>query len=477
MAYLPNQGATEEEDKLGVNAPMVTSGGGTVASGGGGGPGQPQPTRSGSFTNLQSYVRQNTGGAPALGERVAANIAAKGAEAREALSGASQSFNTAAQSKTPTIDETLLQKSLATPQALSPEEIQTFNQQRFATYGGPTQIQDVNEYGQAMAKVQGAENYGSLLENEAGRQQLVGELYGNRIRGPGMLALDAYLLQRTPEALQAAQQGRETLGTLGAERQAAEEAARAQAEAAQAGAGSVRDRYQQAFFGPGGAIETTGAELGERAKQQSDAAIKAQQDAQRFLENLGYVYTSGRADTSFDPGMGLPGWAESIGLDETGYQNLVTALQGYGVFDYSGVNPWREYTVSDPRGGNVRTVISPIAPDHTLSTGKAIKPDPADIQKYMMTQPIDLARYASMLPEDIIAGRYTPETVASNEERARLAALENLLGTDISYYSGAAGTPESTVGGFDLDSAMQRINELAERMNNVAYLQYMMRNP
>ena len=469
MAYLPNQGTTEEEDKQGVNAPFVSSETGTVESGGGGGPGQPQPTRSGSFTNLQTYIRQNQAQAPLLGERVGQNIAQKGLQAREALSGASQAFNTAAQSKTPTIDETLLQKSMATPQGLSPEEIQRFQAQRFATYGGPQQLQDIGEYGSALSKIQGAEQYGNLLGSEAGRQQLVGDLYGTRTRGPGMLALDAYLLQRTPQALAAAQQGQQALASLSGEKTAAEAAAKAQAEAGQQGAQGVQQRYQEAFFGPEGAIETTGRELEQRAQTQREDAIKAQQRAQDALARLSAAYASG-STTSFDPGTQLPAWAQSIGLDQKGYDDLVNALQQYSVFDYGGVDPWSIYKVWDGHG--TTNQLAPSPPSGTVDTISTIRPEATALSDIYRAKPIDIGQYAQLLPQDVLSSGFTPESVATAEERARLAALEQLLGTDIGYYSGAASPASSQVGMFDLASALERIREADKLANQIAYQQY-----
>lgn len=470
MAYLPNQGTTEEEDKQGVNAPMVSSESGTVESGGGGWPGQPQPTRSGNFTNLQTYVRQNQAQAPALGQKVAQNIAQRGTEARGAISGAVQAFTQQVQSKTPTIDQTLLEKSLATPQSLSPEEQARFQSQRFATYGGPMQLQDISEYGQVPSKVQSAEQYGNLLGSEAGRQQLVGDLYGGRTRGPGMLALDAYLLQRTPEALSAAQQAQSGLGSLQSEKTAAEEAARAQAAQAGEAAKGIQNQYQEAFFGPQGAIAQTGEELTQRAQQQYESALAAQQRARTGLETLTDPYVSipgERRPVTATPSGALPSWAAALGLDDAGFNQLINELQDYSRFDYGGVDT-RYYDTELPSAMPV--LRGDIRPGY-FDQFREIRPD--SVSTYIAPE-LRLGQFAQyQTPEELQAG-FTPESVASETERARLAALENLLGTDIGYFSGATGAAPTTSGTFDLASALEMIRERDERANQQAYLMYVM---
>lgn len=468
------------------SAPAPEAGGGSVSSGGTGGPSQAlkAPSKSGIYTPLQKYVTANQGQAGAVGEKIAGNISQKTASARSALEGASQAFETQRKSRTPTIDQTIIdnfwnqagQTDAQGNPLMTQQGKDAFFGQYNADYTGPKSYDDLAEANAATQQAGQARNYADLGSSEYGRQQLVGDLYGSRAKGPGMLALDAYLLRKSGlEPIKAAQSEAGQLGGVqeGFRAQAAQNAAQSAQQAADVKA-QTRKAIQDRIAG-------FGTELGARAEGLRGTAVGKAQAARQRLEDIqkGTLVRMGDAimrsaptiqtGTSGGAGFGgapvsgeaplvVPPWAAELGLDAAGYARLANLLEDYSSYD----TPKGE----DPLVGmrRIRLENTPNAYAYFPVAGGESSAAP-----FYFAPALDLSQYAQFTDPELIAASYTPETVATDQERARLAALEQLLGQDIGYYSGTGGQPITSAGTFDLDTAASNINELAEKQDMSAY--------
>lgn len=493
MAYLPPQDTTNQEDQTGQPPQMASGESSAVASQGAPSGSAPAKTSSGTWTNLNKYLTANQPQAAGLGEKVAGQISGAGQAARQAISGASDVFNQQAQSATPTIDQTLLQKAWQTPQALSPEQINQFNAQRNASYGGPMQLSDVSAFSGVPGAIQTAQQTGELLNTEGGRQTLVGNLYQpGQFRGLGMTSLDAMLLQNSPEAFQRAQAAQAGLADIPGLETSAEEAAKAQAAAGKQAAQDVQQNFKNTFFGPQGYIPTFESELQQRAQNAYNAALANEQAASQGLTGLSAQYAAspttiipGRPDL-YNPltakpqtavtGSGLsvlgapsalPSWATELGLNQDQYGQLLNALQSYSTFDYGGVKPAYADYIPGFFAYPERIQVS----STPIGNGIQVRPDASMLNQFMSAPQLDLSQFVTQMSPEELKGAITEQTVQTPEEAARLSALDQLLGGGVGYAAlpGQAGTAPTGGGSFDLANALSYINTADQAANQAAY--------
>lgn len=184
-------------------APAVASG--TVQS-----PGAGKGTSSGSFTNLQSYLKANEG--RNFGSQLANNVQQENQKAQAAQHEAEAGFKSQVDQSAVKYNPDLIARAVQAPTAVlsNQADLNAFKQMRDAQYSGPKALEDNQDlYNKAFSQTKTAADRGDLLGTEAGRKTLLGEYYNRPQYTAGQKNLDNLLVQgdkKAAPAYQAAQQ-------------------------------------------------------------------------------------------------------------------------------------------------------------------------------------------------------------------------------------------------------------------------------
>ncbi|GAC1606235.1 MAG: hypothetical protein NVS3B3_05900 [Aquirhabdus sp.] len=208
----------QNQQNAGANGASQLSGGGGFAGQGGtgasgqSGASQADPTSSGSWTNLNSYLSANSDQAGTMGHAIAGNVGAQAGQAQSDLSSISQGFQN--QQPYQAINNTTgsmvdqafsdpSQYSGATPQSTSKAESYLNN-----SYGATPATNDITQYqgpnGQSWAGLQNeyntANNNLQNTQSESGRGVLLKDQYGKNGQqyNQGEQSFDQLLLQQDP---------------------------------------------------------------------------------------------------------------------------------------------------------------------------------------------------------------------------------------------------------------------------------------
>lgn len=321
------------------------------------------------FVNVADYLSKNPEGSAKIGEAAAGKLV----EQRDAASGAvtesGNKFSTDVSAGTTNLDQGLLDSALATPETFvqDPNNTAKFLAMRDAAYKGPNSLQGTDYFAPTQSKVSGLGTTRDSIGTEAGRDALIGSLSTNPTRGK--TSLNQLLLQGNDAAAGKIQ---ETAGTFkGVEDQWAKLLAEApaSADAARAATDATRTTTQ------GRLGETTTAFKGGLSNKLASA------ENERNAFNLNY----GNIDNKLN-GQHSGSDLTQRELDDLGISDAFPYLSKLNDFNSPGALPY--YGKSKPLsnyvyGGSANT--------NTPTTG----------------------------------------SVASNEDYAREAALQQLSGNDL----------------------------------------------
>lgn len=203
-----NQGGASQDNNApqGAGAPPAQSGseqsGG--ASGGSGAPSGATPagTKSGSFTNLQSYLTANQGynkDQGGLGGQVYQNLAQQGQNLQGDISKGYDTFNQQAQAATNQYDPTKTQSVLNDPSKYvsDPNNVASWQSQLSGAYTAPQY--DAN--GQLASNAQNFQQTTNLGGSDSGRAALLQQLYGTPGYSTGQSSLDSLVMNANPTGL------------------------------------------------------------------------------------------------------------------------------------------------------------------------------------------------------------------------------------------------------------------------------------
>jgi hypothetical protein len=232
MAYLPTDPENEEEQtggaQEGAAGPVLGAPGATPIQGSGGGQSpqsgsQTKPTKSGSFTNLMSYVGANKGNDAAMAGSIRNNVQQSAGAADQSGNQFKQTAQTEIESKTIRDDGTIGKvKALPTPPApqpapqpaaagqphpaATPINSQQFATQYNATYTGPQSAVDVTGFGDTQAAFDKVDKYGKAAGGDmSDRGSLLSDVYGagGKQYGSGERKLDSFILGAGEQGQQA----------------------------------------------------------------------------------------------------------------------------------------------------------------------------------------------------------------------------------------------------------------------------------
>jgi len=164
------------------------------------------PTHSGAWTNLQSYLDANQD--QNFGTKVAGKLQSTVDNANQAVSDADQGFKSQVDQGTTKYDSDLVNSALSDPTNFTQDSSQVakFNQQRDASYGGPSTLSDnAALYNPAQTAVDQAQQESQASQSEGGRMSLLDKYFGGTGSQytQGQKNLDNFLVQADPNAQQA----------------------------------------------------------------------------------------------------------------------------------------------------------------------------------------------------------------------------------------------------------------------------------
>ncbi len=225
MAYLPTD-PTQEEDKdkqgaapEGGAGPVLGAPGAAPIQGAGTGQaagtsqGANKPSRSGSFTNLMSYVNANKGNDAAMAGSIRGNVQTSADSANQAGSTFTNTAKEAIGRGTVQQDAGVQEgvRSLgrtAQPAAAKPVDQTAFNTQYNAEYKGPNDARDVSGFADTQAAHNKVAGYGQLASGDmSDRGALLTDVYGagGKQYKAGERKLDSFILGAGEQGQQAMQ--------------------------------------------------------------------------------------------------------------------------------------------------------------------------------------------------------------------------------------------------------------------------------
>jgi len=336
MAYITKPKADEENTKpiqnLGDSGPATLGTGASVISQGGGGQTNKAPTASGSFVNLQNYLDTNKPQAAQLGTNVANSVAKRGTDAMAAVDQAKSTFNTQVQTNTPTLNQGLVDKAVASPTSFNDaNDTASWNKMLSGTYSGPTVAGSTELWSPASTAIKQAADTSNLVKTAGGQTELLRQIAPNPYSRGGM-SMNQMLLQNTDEARDKVYDASNALAPLGTVMDKTLSEADQAVQQAQKTAADTRAGLIGKIAGTGGALEGYQVQVNQKLEQAKaeDAVNLSKIDA--IINGIAPLST---IDNSVRTTLDRMGWNENA-LNDIATKNQ--QLRSYGQQDLTGVN-------------------------------------------------------------------------------------------------------------------------------------------
>lgn len=366
----------------GQSGQTVAGPSGVITSGTQSGPAPKGPTKSGSYTNLQSYLSANKEQASDMANRVVGNIENQGSQAKSAVDSIQSGFKSKVDESVVRPNDNLINEAASNPTEFIKDQdrVQQFTKMRDAQYKGPVNLVDEAGFADAQKKAQNVQSRLKATETEAGRFGLVQEQFGKPTYTRGQQRLDQLLLQNDPTAKQKFADVRNQLSGLDEYLNRAATTASSYAQQAKQDTENARQMVENRFLGTQGLVPQFKNDLDYRAQKiQEDAGARAQMAESIIKGIIGGVPTT------------------KLGTEDDSAAVYRNALSDLGV--------------------NQDQVNTLLAKQKELKDSYGAEFDPMEF----------LQRVSS--PSDI-----TRDTVASADEYARYQALRQLLGLEDQYF-------------------------------------------
>jgi len=209
MATVSNPFSPEEQDSSeeGTSVPVGGPQQGGVISPGANTATSPakakKPASSGAYNNIQKYINANKGfnaEQGGLAGKIVGNIGGQVQNTQQNLQGVSNAFKQQAEENVAKFNhQDVVGNALADPSAFvesaNPEQMQAFTAARDAQYTGPKGIQDIQGAGAIRAQTANVKSLVNQGQSEAGRFNLLKQMFGNNQYSGGQQNLDNLLIQ------------------------------------------------------------------------------------------------------------------------------------------------------------------------------------------------------------------------------------------------------------------------------------------
>lgn len=218
MPFITKPFSEDEEDKL--NNQLSSTSVGLTPQASPAPVGKGTQKASGSFTNLEKYINANKDQSQQLATAVADKVTSAGDEARSSFTDANSSFKNTVNQNTisgldtgftdakSTVDKTVL-GSYANDQDLN-----RFKEVTNARYKGPENLEQSDYYFNAQSKNQKVNDYSNLSDSEAGRGQLLNDIYKRPNYTAGQNTFDNLLLNGNEVNKQKIQSARQSVSDI-----------------------------------------------------------------------------------------------------------------------------------------------------------------------------------------------------------------------------------------------------------------------
>lgn len=193
MAFLEDDESQPQGSQTVSAQPMTTGGAGgaygnTTVAPGGMRPMQAAPPSDSSgtgWTNIQSYLNANQSQAAGMGQQIANNVNTQAQNAQTGVNNLSQNFASQVGQATTNYDPNQVNNDISAALGMTsgstfnPSYVSNFSNFANASYIGPTNLDQENNYGTVSNNLNNALNTLSETGSEAGRDQLLQAQYGN----------------------------------------------------------------------------------------------------------------------------------------------------------------------------------------------------------------------------------------------------------------------------------------------------------
>jgi len=465
LAYVYDQGQDENNTEQGPNNQGGTGAPGSGQAGVSGGgatstPQQSRPTSSGSFTNIQNYIKANQNSD--LGSKLGGQLQGVSDKAKQDIAASGQNFNQAAEQGRQQFNSGMVNSAVNDPTNFAAQDpnVAAFQKQLNAQYSGPKDLQNFSQLQGQVGQAKGLANLGGT---ESGRQSLLQNFFSNNGQyNRGQQTLDNLILQGSPQQNLGLQQARTQAGqagqALGQTRQAAQGLAGQYGQEAQNTASQTNAALQGGQTGVVNPIQ-------ERLKQEQSIENDRQQTEQHIRDLL-----NGQAFGQPTTGGLTPGGVNAQGFGNDNFaatndpnqqiQNTLQYASGRGLFNPADT----EQILADQR--QLLTPIEQLTIRHQagadqgiLGYGGASKGQTFTVNSTPMLSQLKLN---DLLRESIQSGgaqNLTAGGVMTPEENAKLQAYAKLAGNGAISPIQAGDAYKGGTLGFDLKSMQDKINK------------------
>lgn len=414
MAYYD---PTDDDEILNPNAPQPNQTGpqSGVISGQGS---QPQaessqaapktPDNPGNFVGIQQYLAQNKPQSAKLAEDVGTYVQGQGETAKSALSQGQSDFEKAVDESTVGFNEDLFKQAKENPQQVAADAAKKaeFQKMRDAQYKGPASLEDSDYYQPINMAIQNALGTADLTKSSEGRSQLLADIQKEKKErvSRGAANLDAALLSASPDSRTILQGARENIAPLQEQMKAVSEAENMKAQKAAQQTTAAQKAIQEAFSGDNSV---------QKQLEQGIRGRATQAQSQLGSETKAVIDALKRGDRNVSDRQ-----LELLGIDRNQYLGLL----------------------------NDR--------DYLASIGRLSSNNLNDLSQFATAQ----------TPEALI----NPQNVATPEEYARYAALNDLMGTSYGFLTDPTQANKANYDSVDFNYSATP-NAIADRTENISF--------
>lgn len=223
MPFLPFFDPLQEQRNK-QNSEQIISGGSTTVNQAAQNISAPKPVqRSGSWTNLNSYLDANKDNAETLGNNIASNISNVGTQARAGIQNSQNDFNSMVDKNTianlsgakEDSDRIIKQsRENSFDNQINDNQVNRFKEVSNASYKGPQSLDGSQYYQETQGKLNKAKDYQANAQSDEGRFSLLQEMFNRPTYSQGQKNLDNLLLSGNSNAKNSVKSAADGLGDL-----------------------------------------------------------------------------------------------------------------------------------------------------------------------------------------------------------------------------------------------------------------------
>jgi hypothetical protein len=326
-------GASATNDQLVSGSPGTIQAG--IAGQEGSKPSNSGGSQSGQYTNLQDYLDANK--SLQFGSELAGKVQGDVDSAKQGQANIANEFRQAAGQNTVGYDETLANQAKQNAASLDQNQQAQFKNMRDASYKGPKQITDLQDYGQVSQQAQKGAQAGQYSGNEAGQRALLQQYYGRPSYSSGQQNLDQFLVKGDESAKPKFQQAQQQAAQLQPGLQDLGAQLAGEGQQAKATTDATKMRLLEEFLGPQGRLGQFQNELRGTADSAHQAAQNLYTQDQQALAagQSPFDALKGKTTYNVDPNKYLslaaqPDYQTTTSKDQANQYQALTSLLGQG---------------------------------------------------------------------------------------------------------------------------------------------------